>query len=695
MAFLVCVCIATTAVWISYNIYADTMDAHYYELASNLASTSAHVIEDEEIETLTNEVMAIYRSFCQDGQAPDFDNFTEAEAEAYYGAFAQVQSSPAYVSLFQTLSDIKESNNILWSYICYMDEQTGKAVYIIDADTPENANPSGYCDDIEPDNLALMQQGEYDFPAYITNYDEYGWLVSASSGIVNEEGTIIANAYVDISMNDVMADRATFLHQLGLMILLATMVMVIAIYYLVRRSVVKPINLLASATSNFLSDKENVDGQSAISALEIRTSDEIGMLTQSVQEMEREINTYISDLTTVTAEKERIGAELGVAAKIQAAMLPNIFPAFPERHDMDIYATMTPAKEVGGDFYDFFFIDDVHLAMVMADVSGKGVPAALFMVIAKTLLKNSAQAGLSPQSILERVNNQLCENNEAEMFVTVWIGILNIKTGELDCANGGHERPAVAKKDGSFTLYHDQHGLVLGGMEDMPYTQYQLKLVPGDRLFLYTDGVTEATNVHEALFGEERMVQSLNRHRHKSLEEQLHGLQADIDGFVGQAPQFDDITMMAFELKGELKATPSAGYHMKLPPTTQALSDILDITEDMCENNGIPVGIAMGLNIAVDEIFTNIVNYSGATEAEVLCTVEGGLVSLIFIDNGKAYNPLLQTDPDITLSAEQREEGGLGIFMARKSMDDMIYEYKNGKNVLTLKKNWNPPQYLE
>lgn len=249
-------------------------------------------------------------------------------------------------------------------------------------------------------------------------------------------------------------------------------------------------------------------------------------------------------------EKERIGAELNVATQIQASMLPCVFPAFPEYEEFDIYASMDPAKEVGGDFYDFFLVDPDHLALVMADVSGKGVPAALFMMITKTLLKNAAQSGLCPGAVLETVNNQLLENNEAGMFVTVWLGIYEISTGRLTAANAGHEYPAVKRVGGSFTLFKDKHGFVMGGMEDVTYREYELTLHAGDILFLYTDGVAEATNKEKQLYGTDRMLDALNKKENADSRDLLLTVRADIDLFVGDAEQFDDITMLALKIKG-------------------------------------------------------------------------------------------------------------------------------------------------
>ena len=232
-------------------------------------------------------------------------------------------------------------------------------------------------------------------------------------------------------------------------------------------------------------------------------------------------------------------------------MLPRIFPPFPERDDFDIYATMHPAKEVGGDFYDFFLVDDDHLCLVMADVSGKGVPAALFMVIAKTLIKNRAQLGESPAEILTSVNAQLCDSNDAELFVTVWLAVIELSTGKGLAANAGHEHPAIRRADGNFELVVYRHSPAVATMEGIRFREHSFELHPGDTLFVYTDGVTEATNARNELFGTDRLLKTLNRNPYVSPEQLLKNVRWDIDDFVGSAPQFDDITMLGLRYKGE------------------------------------------------------------------------------------------------------------------------------------------------
>ena len=283
---------------------------------------------------------------------------------------------------------------------------------------------------------------------------------------------------------------------------------------------------------------------------------EAGELAKAFGEMAVNIERYIDNITKITAENERIGAELNVATQIQADMLPRIFPAFPERKEFDVFATMTPAKEVGGDFYDFFLIDSNHLAVVMADVSGKGVPAALFMVIAKTLIKNRAQLingeneDYSPAKILSYVNSQLCEGNEAEMFVTVWLCIMEISTGKCVAANAGHEYPAIKRADGRFELIKNKHSPAVAVMEGIRFKNVEFELDPGDSIYVYTDGVAEATDSDNQLFGTERMLDALNEYPNATASELLANVKKHIDEFVGSAPQFDDITMLCLKYFG-------------------------------------------------------------------------------------------------------------------------------------------------
>ncbi|MBQ1376821.1 MAG: PP2C family protein-serine/threonine phosphatase, partial [Lachnospiraceae bacterium] len=282
----------------------------------------------------------------------------------------------------------------------------------------------------------------------------------------------------------------------------------------------------------------------------IRSRDEIGMLAESIDTMEERIHHYVEDLKVITAERERISTELSLAARIQNNMLPTIFPAFPERTEFDIYASMTPAKEVGGDFYDFFMVDRDHLCILIADVSGKGIPAALFMMASKIILKNNAMMGKSPATVLEHTNYAICASNEEEMFVTVWLGVLEISTGKLTAANAGHEYPALKTGDGKFELYKDKHGFVVGGLPGMKYKEYEIQMEKGSTIFVYTDGLSEASDEAEQMFGTDRILTALKNDSEASPEGLLSNMKASVAAFVKDAEQFDDLTMLALTYYG-------------------------------------------------------------------------------------------------------------------------------------------------
>ena len=280
----------------------------------------------------------------------------------------------------------------------------------------------------------------------------------------------------------------------------------------------------------------------------IKSGDEVQALSEALVTMASDLKKYMKNLMLETKEKERIGAELGVATHIQSSMLPCIFPAFPDRDEFDIYATMTPAKEVGGDFYDFFMVDDRHLAIVMADVSGKGVPAALFMVIGKILIKDHTVPGRNLGEVFTEVNNILCESNDNGMFITAFEGVLDLVTGEFRYVNAGHEKPFIYRKGKGYEEYKTRAGFVLAGMENIKYKEQVIQLEAGDRIFQYTDGVTEATDMDKQLYGMDRLNSVLNlKCAECSPEETLRLVKADIDAFVGGADQFDDITMLCLE----------------------------------------------------------------------------------------------------------------------------------------------------
>ena len=383
----------------------------------------------------------------------------------------------------------------------------------------------------------------------LVNDDKYGYIASAYSPVFDSNGDPVAVVGVDVYMPDLQANMREFLVVVVAAIFLVVLAAILVCFFFVKRKIVNPINKIRDASKSMVENLENEDSID----VSVKTGNEIEELFDSFKEMYGDVQDYIKKLEGVTAEKERIGAELDVAKHIQASMLPCIFPAFPERSEIDIYATMEPAKEVGGDFYDFFMVDDTHLAIVMADVSGKGVPAALFMVIGKTLIKDHTTPGRDLGKVFTEVNQLLCESNSEELFITAFEGVLDLVTGEFVYVNAGHEMPFICKAGGNFEPYKIRAAFVLAGMEGMKYRAGSMTLEPGDKIFQYTDGVTEATNVKNELYGMERLGAILNKVKNGTPHDILPAVKKDIDEFVGEAPQFDDITMLCLEYKTKME----------------------------------------------------------------------------------------------------------------------------------------------
>ncbi len=678
--------LASIGAIISYNVYSNTMDAHYKLLATNLAKTAATQLDTDAILHYYSEIKKI----------GDFDNEKYNNDEKYraeYDKKADKIKDEKYDEMLNTLFDIKNSfdendDGIKYLYVQKIDGNI--TTYIFDADNTEDQYQLGTVREISgaAKKTAHPEEGVDPFISYD---EDDGWLASSLVPVRDENGKPVALVGIDIDMDKIMADRTNYLKNIIATLSIAVIILCLIIMIIVNKGLVNPINRLSNATSRFVENRsEDADKASELSKLKIQTGDEVETLCDSIKQMERDINEYITNLTAVTAEKERIGAELGLATRIQADMLPNIFPAFPERSDFDIYASMTPAKEVGGDFYDFFLIDDTHLAMIMADVSGKGVPAALFMMMSKILLQNAVLSGMSPAEALMAVNNQICANNREEMFVTVWLGIADLRNRKLIAANAGHEKPILKMPNGKFELYSDKHGFVVGGMEGLRYRDYEMPLEKGTKIFLYTDGVAEATNANDELYGIERTLEALNTCKDEDPKTILKEVKKNVDEFVGDAPQFDDLTMLCFEFKG---FEDSDNDSLTLSAT---LDNVEVATDYVAEKiSGLPFSekVKNQISIAVDEIVSNVARYAYKEEntGEVIIEFDSDDkgVSITVCDNGIPYNPLEKDDPDVTLSADERGIGGYGIFIVKKTMDDISYENKDGSNVLTMRKNYN------
>lgn len=435
------------------------------------------------------------------------------------------------------------------------------------------------------------------------------------------------------------------------------------------------------------------DGSNLEHRIDLKTGDEIEDLGSAFNGMIAQIQKHVGHLASVTAEKERIRTEIQLASQLQADMLPEVKGIFADRDDFMLAASMTPAKGVGGDFYDFFLLDEERLALVMADVSGKGVPAALFMVVSRTMIRSRLMAvgkGEHALSVaVEEVNQSLCDNNKELMFVTAWIGVLNIASGEVDFVNAGHCRPLIRRKDGLCEYETTFSGMMLAGMEGTTYRQGQLKLGKGDMLLLYTDGVTEATGPSGDLYGEQRLLRTVEGAENISPKEMLDVLWEAVDSYREEEPQFDDITMLAITWRGQ-------GFEEKTGiPIMENMQEFIDFVETILNDSGVSMKTAVKIHVVVDEIFSNICYYSGATEVTLGIRInekemEGRTaeqeITIYFEDDGIPYNPLDRSDPDVSELLGRRQEGGLGIYLVKKRMDRVEYEYINDRNRLTVYK---------
>lgn len=523
---------------------------------------------------------------------------------------------------------------------------------------------------------------------YLYSYSESGAHTTAGLAVKDSHGNIVAVLGVEKAMTVLENARSAYVRHVALIAAIVTAAAFTVYFLWLNHMLIRPVAEITMEAKRFA---DNSDKPAEILTA-LNNPYEIGVLAASVQKMEFDIKKYIENLTLVTAEKERIGAELDVAADIQKSMLPCIFPAFPEREEADIYAMMKPAKEVGGDFYDFFMVDEGHLAIVMADVSGKGVPAALFMVIGKTLIKDHTRPGRNLGEVFTEVNKLLCESNSEGLFITAFEGVLDLVTGEFRYVNAGHEMPFIQRAEESFEVYEISSGFVLAGLEDMRYEEGSLILQEGDKLFQYTDGVTEATNHKNELFGRERLKAALNRGRDKSICDILETVKERIDAFVGTAPQFDDITMLCMEFKARMpENNHKNGAQMTVAATVQNMERVADFVDGQLEAMGCAKEVRIPIAIAVDELFANIAFYAYRTDTgSVIIRVERQGTPLravvTFIDTGIPYNPLDRKEPDTGLTVEERGIGGLGIYIVKKSMDNVTYEYKDGQNILKIEK---------
>ena len=454
------------------------------------------------------------------------------------------------------LDTLTNTSDLAYIYVSVISPDYKKRTYVFDTvnqlslEAGSKVIPFGTVSSLEGkdeeyiNNLKLVIEEGKNYTSF--TYKGEGGHVTTALPLFGTDGKVTAIMSIVKPMNEIKEHRRNFLRSIIISATILTLLFIALYAFLLYMGIIRPILFVTYETSHLAEHHGELTGL----LKKIRHRNEIGKLANSVEKMSRDMNKYIEDLTHATAEKERLGAELNVAKQIQAEMLPRVFPPYKNHPEIELYASMTPAKEVGGDFYDFYMLDDDHFAMVVGDVSGKGVPAALFMVITKTLLKDTAAHEHNPAKVFEHVNTILCESNESGLFVTCWMGILTISTGELNFANAGHNAP-VLENNGKIEYLSTKPNLMLAAMDGLPYTNNTIKLNKGDRLFIYTDGITEATNDYDELYGEDRLLSVLKsvQGTGKTSRDILDIVRNDLNDFVLEAPQFDDITMLCMIYK--------------------------------------------------------------------------------------------------------------------------------------------------
>ena len=763
--------VSISAIAFGYYLYNSSVNTNCRENAWHAARTITSVLDKKEFAEYCSSIIDTYEDVDKDlGEAEKDKKF----CSSYEPFFKHFTKDPLLKSFQVTFDKISTDLEMTSLYYAFIDTKYNRLVYILDSDNSKNHCPMGFWEKLDNKEADIYLNGDemsfleenlegHKIPAYVYSSERYGYVCTAANLIV-ELGRYKVMAFADYDMNKFTTLSRRFLVQYVLLMLLITVIISLAAAAYFKRTIVNPINILAEAADSYtkfkrsnlhsemsaddqtsglysdqysgqLPDEEITPVKNHFDDLDIHTGDEIENLSLTMKDMEKDLSSYMDDLKYQTAEKERINTELSVASSIQEGMLPNKFPPFPERSEIDIFASMDPAKEVGGDFYDFFFVDDDHICFVIADVSGKGVPAALFMMASRIMIKNVAMMNShSPAQILELVNKGMCSNNSLDMFTTAWLGILEISTGTMKAASAGHEYPMIRGKDGSFKQFNDPHGFVLGGLMESTYKNYEIQLDKGDCIFQYTDGVTESNNLEGEMFGTQRLVDRLNSiscdndDMDSEATSIIMNVKDSINEFTQGAEQFDDITMLCVKFTGdgnpvsdnndpapqqdpyEEGLLPSVAYKddnddfiqkdfhtIESSFSTDANRDnlfsLIDFIEQHLKAVHCPLKIQKQILIAAEEIYVNVASYAyapGTGPVDILIQVhdDPGKIILEFTDSGVPYNPLAKDDPDTTLSADERKIGGLGIFIVKQTMDDVSYRYEDGKNIFTIEKRY-------
>ena len=525
--------------------YTYSLIEQYTSRAFGLSVTAAQMIRNIiNIDSVESDVMTIYNSLNEEERQK---NQTDEYAEMFFSVYDNIE----FVKLLELLDSLNSNNEVSNIYVGVMDERTKSLVYICNPDKRAEVYRTGEWEPVDDEVIRKFinwtGQGSL---YYIKKSESYGYTCTSGFPLTFDEYPTLF-IMVDVTMNTLMSGARRFVVSYALALFIVVLFLGWIMSRRMNRTLVEPINRIAGAAKAYVKDRrEGFTGNDHFSSLQIRTGDEIENLSHVMSDMEAGMSEYERDLTAATAESERLVTQLTLAEKIQEESLPKNFDDFRNRPEFALYAKMDPAMEVGGDFYDFYMLDDDHLVLTIADVSGKGIPAALFMMASMIKIADYVRLGRPLAEVMETANNDFCAQNGGEMFVTVWTAVLELSTGILKAVNAGHEYPAIKNPDGQFELYKDRHGFVIGGMSGMKYKEYELQLKPGSVIFVYTDGVPESSNVNNELFGTERMLQALNAHPDAAPEQLLENVHKAADDFAGEAPQFDDLTMLCVRYFG-------------------------------------------------------------------------------------------------------------------------------------------------
>jgi sigma-B regulation protein RsbU (phosphoserine phosphatase) len=474
----------------------------------------------------------------------------------------------------------------------------------------------------------------------------------------------------------------TDLNQMLIIIALAGLLLLLILIVTISNRVTRPLHNLALIAQGFGTGNFELEIPPSTSG------DEVGMLNKSFSHMQAALKKYIENLKQTTSAKEKIESELKIARDIQMGMIPRVFPAFPERKEFDIYGFIEPAREVGGDLYDFFFIDQNRLCFVIGDVSGKGMPAALFMAITKTFLHAESQiAGLSADKIVELVNNYLCRENESYLFVTLFFGILDTATGEVEFVNAGHNYPFLKRSDGTVTELTTSHCIPLGiNLNPCRNPSAYVTLGAGDTIFLYTDGINEAFNTEDQQYSIGRIQEVLTGIPDNDPREMINHIVRAVNEFAHDTEQSDDMTVLAIRYLGNRTPEISGITHrLRMPSSISNLPDTYDKTTRLCEEMGIPSGTINTVNLVIEELVTNNILYGYIDNLPHEIILNFGFdkdhINIEMIDDGKEFNPVAMKEADTTPALSERKIGGLGIHLVKNLTETFTYRREGSKNI--------------